>query len=82
MLFRSIEPGGLVGHSVYCGTPLESHIPADDMDRYVELGREYLARTNFGAYNRYAQAQRSRCGAVRPVLLVVVLRRRAGGTGA
>lgn len=54
-----LEPGGLVGHSVLAGTPLEAHIAPGEAGRLAEIGRAYLERTNFGAYNRYAQAQHS-----------------------
>lgn len=53
-----IEAGGLVGHSVLAGTPLSAHVPEERMEEYAQRGRDYLARSNFGAYNRYAQSER------------------------
>lgn len=54
-----IESGGLVGLSELAGVALESLIPKDEMAGYAERGSNYLARTNFATYNRYAQSQTS-----------------------
>lgn len=54
-----IERGGLVGHSVLAGVDAEQLIPAERREHYREIGRDYLDRTSFGKYNRYAQVQES-----------------------
>jgi hypothetical protein len=54
-----IEEGGLLGLSVLANVPLEDLVPTADFDRCRALGRDYLTRTEFGAYNRYDQVQES-----------------------
>jgi phosphoserine phosphatase len=54
-----IEEGGLLGHSVLAGVPLESLVPAERFDTYRDVGRRYLEQTDFAAYNRYGQTQES-----------------------
>jgi len=54
-----IEEGGLLGHSVLAGVPLESLVPTERFDTYRDAGRRYLEQTDFAGYNRYGQAQES-----------------------
>ena len=51
-----LENGGLLGHSVLTGQPLESLIPAHKLTDYAEIGEIYLGQMDFINFNSYPQS--------------------------
>jgi hypothetical protein len=50
-----LERGGLLGHSVIAGLPLEDLVARERRDDYAASGRALLRSLNLAAYSRYAQ---------------------------